>query len=99
MNRTIGLLAILAVIIGTAVFLTTRQSDSNRSFEDYEGNFAVKNVEDVGRIVLQNGRKYKVELKSTADGWWVDGKYRARMGSVEPLLDCHKACRYQVYPA
>jgi hypothetical protein len=37
--------------------------------------------------VLQNGRRYTIELKKTSNGWVLNDKFRARQASVEALLD------------
>jgi hypothetical protein len=87
MKRTIVLLAVLLGVIAIGVILGTRQKDSSKSFEDYEGDFSIEQIDDIARIVIQNGRKYMVDLTKTSSGWMVDGKYKARMASVTPLLD------------
>jgi len=96
MKRTVLLIVLLLVVVGVAFVMSGKKKNDNNNFDDYEGNFAVKDIEQVARIVLQNGRKYTIELTRTADGWIVNNSYKARMSSVDPLLDAiqHVDIRY-----
>ena len=98
MNRTVLLLGVLVAIVGLGIFMSSRQSADDRSFDDYEGNFAVADLESIGRIVLSNGRKYTVELKRTKEGWVVNDGPLARMGSLEPLLEAIQLVEIKYMP-
>ena len=87
MRRTVLLVVLLLIVVTLAFVMAGKKDDNNTSFDDYEGNFAVKDIEQVARIVLQKGREYTIELTRTADGWMVNDTYKARMSSVTPLLD------------
>jgi len=87
MRKTGLLIVLLLVIVGVALILAGKNDNDNQTFDDYEGNFAIENIDEVSRIVLQNGRKYTIELTRTSKGWMVNDKYRARMSSVATLLD------------
>jgi uncharacterized protein DUF4340 len=87
MKRTILLVALLLVIVGVVIVMAGKKNNSSHTFDDYEGSFAIEDIDQVSRIVLQNGRKYTIELTKTANGWMVNDTYKARMSSVTPLLD------------
>ncbi len=67
--------------------VASKEDSRDHTYDDYEGSFAIDDVDQVARIVIQNGRRYTVDLNKTANGWIVNGKYKARMSNVELLLN------------
>lgn len=54
-------------------------------FQNDDSDFAVKETNEVTKIVLTSGQE-KIELTKTPEGWQVNNKFIAREGSVEFLL-------------
>ena len=90
-------LTILLIILGAAFFLADKE-DAGSAYPDYEGNFAVENIEDVHHIVLTHGRERQIDLKRTSSGWIVNDGYKARMSSVEPLLEVIRSIEIKYIP-
>ncbi len=63
------------------------KSQSKSTIDAREGNFAVKDVQDITKVVLTDVSKNRVELKYTNGKWFVNGKYEARPDLVDQLND------------
>ena len=90
--------AVLLLIVVLAFVLRKDSGDKSTSFDEYEGSFAVENIDDVARIVLTHGRERTIELNKTSTGWIVNNKYKARMSSVMPLLEVIERIEIQYIP-
>lgn len=87
MKRTLLLALGLLLLIGLVVFFSQRESAAEKAADNYEGSFAVENVDDIGKIVLEHRADATYTLTRDKDGWLINNQYRARMSSVTPLLD------------
>ncbi|MDX1478158.1 MAG: hypothetical protein R3301_10675 [Saprospiraceae bacterium] len=87
MRTTIALVVILLAIVGVVVFVQGDGDNDAQGYTDYEGDFAIKEIDRVHRVVLTHGDKRQFDLRRTSDGWTVNNLYKARMSSVEPLLE------------
>jgi len=99
MRRTLFLSLFLLVLVGVIVFLSKRQAAKTRALDDYEGNFAVAQIDDIARIELKHRAGPTYFLKRVKDGWMINDRYRARMSSVEPLLAALHGVRIRYIPA
>ena len=93
----LGVLA-LAIIIVLAIFLRGDEGDSNKSYDDYAGSFAIENPDDIARVVITHGRERTIDLKRTGNGWIVNDQYRARQSSIDPLLEVLKWIEVKYIP-
>lgn len=92
------MVVLLLLILGVAFVMASKKDSGDQSFDEYEGSFAVEDIDQVSRIVLQNGRRYTIELTRTANGWMVNDTYRARMASVTPLLEAIESVEVKYIP-
>lgn len=99
MNKTLLLGLLLAALIGTIAFFAWKKSDQATDAANYEGNFAIENIDGIGKIILshRNGNTYV--LTRDGDGWKVNESYQARMSSVTPLLDAIRMVQIRYIPA
>ena len=99
MRRTILLGLLFIVIAGAAYYFSQQKEVESTTDENYAGNFAVRNADDIARIVLEHRAGPTYILTKERDGWMINGKYKARMSSVGPLLDAIRLVRMQYIPS
>lgn len=87
MRRTIFLIILLLAVVAGGYLLSKQEEVTEQSYDAYEGDFAVKDIKQVARIVLTHGREAQYTLRKTSAGWMLNDRYQARMSSVEPLLE------------
>jgi hypothetical protein len=85
MKKFLPYIAFILILVVVAVWVIKSQSQGSAS--EQEGNFAVKNANDISRIVIADTEKNKVELSNLNGIWMVNGKYPAREDLVKQVLD------------
>ena len=98
--RSTFILGVILVLIVGAVFALKSRDNSNQqqTFDDYEGSFAVEDIESVYRVQITHGDRRQFNLRRTSNGWTVNDLYKARMSSVKPLLDAIKLVTIKYIP-
>jgi len=85
MKKYLPYLIIIIALVGAAVWFIKNQSKGTVS--EQEGDFAVKNKEEISKIILTDTENKKVELTNPNGVWMVNGKYPAREELVLQLFD------------
>jgi hypothetical protein len=98
MRRTILLIVLLLVVVVGGYLLSKQERAPEHSYDAKEGDFAVRDIDKVARIVLTHGREAEYTLRKTSEGWLVNDMYRARMSSLEPLLEVIKLVSIRYIP-
>lgn len=97
MRRTVFLVLLLVVLVG-AVWYFSQKEETLQTASEYEGSFAVKNVDDIGKIVMEHRAGPTYTLTRGKDGWLINETHPARMSSVTPLLDAISQVTVQYIP-
>lgn len=84
MNRKLILLIVLLALGGIAWWLARRGNDS--TLDQPLTDFAVKDTSRITRIFIANRQGRSVDLRRANNGWWVNGKYRARQPEITTAL-------------
>ncbi len=85
MKKYIPLVIVIIALAGAAFWFV--KSQSKGTINEKEGNLAVKEAGEIGKIVLTDTDNKKVELTNTNGIWMVNGKYAAREDLVAQLID------------
>ncbi|HLF65908.1 MAG TPA: DUF4340 domain-containing protein [Saprospiraceae bacterium] len=99
MNKTLLLSLLLALLIGTIAFFAWKKSAKAKELDNYEGTFAIENVDDIGKIILSHRAGNVYILTRDGDGWKINESYPARMSSVTPLLDALRMVQIRYIPS
>lgn len=78
---------ILVVLVLGAVAAWFLLRPTPQSINQIEGAFAVKDVNEVTRISIQDHQKRHVEITKKDGKWWVDDKYIVRDDMMKQVLD------------
>jgi hypothetical protein len=85
MKRT-WLMIALFLILGAGTYYTLRNKQTKQSTVSTDMDFAINNFEDVTKIFIAN-RNNETATLERKDGFWLyNGKYRAREGAMEILI-------------
>ncbi len=98
MNRTLFLALLLVLLIGGIAFFAWRKTAKADDADHYEGNFAIANVDDIGKIIISHRASNAYTLTRDRDGWMINDSHRARMSSVTPLLDAMRMVQIRYIP-
>ena len=86
MNRTFILL-LLFIGLGTgAYFLLTKDDQISTTSNPDEGNFAVKNLDDIQKIFIADGKGYEVLLERQKGFWLYNKQFKAKPSAIGDLL-------------
>lgn len=99
MKRTWILSGVFLVLIVIMLVLVSNREDGDSSFEEYEGNFKISNVDEVGRIFIANRDGSTVDLKRKADHWTVNDSFIARQTMINTLLETVSKLEIRYIPA
>lgn len=83
MKKTYLYLIILLLLTATAYFLLNKDSGT---IPESEKEFAVKDIENISKILLAGKDERKIVLEKTAYGWSVNNEYLARQDGIDNLL-------------
>lgn len=86
MKRTLILLLLFIGLGGGAFFITQNKDDKAATSKTSDGDFAVKNVEDIYKIFIANKKDYRVLLERKKDHWLYNKKFKARKYAIDDLL-------------
>jgi len=85
MNRTL-LLLLLFLALGTGAYFMMQNKDQLSTSTSDDGNFAVKNVDDVYKIFFADGKGYEVLLERKKDHWTYNKEFKAKSSTIGDLL-------------
>lgn len=85
MKKYLPYILTVLVLGGLAAWFALRPAA--RSVNEIEGDFAVKDVNDITRISIENHEKEHVELTKKDGKWWVDDAYIVRDDMIKQVLN------------
>lgn len=85
MKKYLPYLVIILALLAATVWFAANKSTSTLS--EREGRFAVKDKNEIAKIILTDTENKSVELKQQNGVWMVNGKYPARPELVAQLFD------------
>jgi len=83
MGKTISYLLLL-VILGVGVYYFVFKD--REAFGKSEASFTVKDTSKIGKIFMARTSGESVTVERTSKGWILNGKYKARKGTLDNLL-------------
>ena len=86
MKRTLILLLLFIGLGSGSYFMLKNQDTKTATSKTEDGDFAVKNVDDIYKIFIANKDGYRVLLERKKDHWLYNGKFKAREYSIGDLL-------------
>lgn len=100
-NLLLLLIAFLLLGGGTYWLLQKNKTEGNSSILPAERDFAVKNVDDIGKIFIadHSNNKTLLERRGNSDEWTYNGQYKARPNAMENLLRAIKELEMRYQPA
>lgn len=84
MKKYFPYLVVIIVLVAATVWFIKNQSKG--TINEREGNFAVKDKNEISKIILTETDKQPIEISSANGMWMVNGKYAAREDMIESLL-------------
>lgn len=87
MKRVMILFGILLLLAGTVYILQKNKKDTNANINRAESNFRIDDPLTIGRIILTGKDGSRSDLKREGDHWTINDQYKARLSSVNILLD------------
>ena len=91
MKRTLILLLLFICLGGGSYFMLKNQDTKTATSKTEDGDFAVKNVDDIYKIFIANKGDYRVLLERKKDHWLYNGKFKAREYAIGDLLKTIKS--------
>lgn len=85
MKKYLPYIVVIIVLAVAAVWFIKNQSKG--TINEREGNFAVKDKNEISKIILSETDKQPIEISNSNGLWMVNGKYAAREDMIENLLD------------
>ncbi len=86
MKRTLILLLLFIGLGGGAYFISQNKDTTSATSKNADGDFAVKNVDDIYKIFIANKKDYRVLLERKKDHWVYNKKFKARKYAIQDLL-------------
>jgi hypothetical protein len=86
MNRNIILVIVLILIAGTVLYLRKTKKDPGTNIDRTESNFAIEDINTIGRIVITNKMGVRSDLKREDGYWTINDVHKARQTSIDHLL-------------
>ena len=102
MKNTLILIIIFILLGGGTYWLIQKNKESGQSSVlPMERDFAIKNIEDIGKIFLvdRDGHRTLLERIGNSDEWRYNKKYKARANAMENLLRAVKEIEMRYQPA
>ena len=95
MLKTLAYLLVLALLGFGIYFFILRKNDT--PFGTTEAGFNIKDTGSVGKLFLATATGESVTVERKADGWWLNGQYKALNGTVNMVLST-LATQVALYP-
>lgn len=86
MKRNFILLGVLIVIAVTVFYFYRTKKDSTTNIDRTESNFAIDDINTIGRIIISNKMGDRSDLKRVGDHWTINDAHKARQTSIDLLL-------------
>lgn len=77
---------IVVIIVLAVAVVWFIKNQSKGTINEREGNFAVKDKNEISKVILTETDKQPIEISSANGMWMVNGKYAAREDMIESLL-------------
>ena len=90
MKKYLPYIGVVVVLAAVAFWFVYTGINTPESINKREGDFAVKNVEDIDSIYIENSEKSHVTLTKKDGKWYVDGNNEVRADMITNLLDVLK---------
>nr|MBS0038561.1 DUF4340 domain-containing protein [Saprospiraceae bacterium] len=97
MTRTLLYLVILIVLLGAAGFFVYQQSDAGKP-DTSDRNFAVKNLDEVGKVFIAGRDGESLALVRKGDQWIINDKFPANPNTMEMILRALKDVEIKYVP-
>ena len=98
MKRTWLLLILFLALGGASAWYLWRQDNSQMSRLRQERDFAVPDTDDIHKIFLAHRDGEMVTLTRQGNDWLYNGKWKARPGAMDNLLDAIRRLRIKYVP-
>ncbi len=102
MKKNILMLGILLILGGFAYYLVNNDRDDvAKTIDDYDfsyRDFAIKNIDDIAKIVVVNRTKGVFTFKKHNDAWFVNDSFVANKMSVNNMLSVFQRVKIDYVP-
>ena len=85
MKKFLPYIIIIIALTGAAIWFIQHQPKG--TINEQEGDFSVKDKNEISKIILSDTENKKVELTNTGGVWFVNGKYPAREDLINQLFE------------
>ncbi|MFZ1677051.1 MAG: hypothetical protein WAT91_07260, partial [Saprospiraceae bacterium] len=86
MKRNIILFAVLIIIAVLVVYFYKTKKDVSTNIDRTESNFAIADINTIGRILITNKMGDRSDLKRAGDHWTINDTHKARQTTIDHLL-------------
>ncbi|MEO6130399.1 MAG: hypothetical protein ABIQ02_01030, partial [Saprospiraceae bacterium] len=86
MSRNYILAGALILIAGLALYFWKNKKDSSANIDRTESNFAIEDINTIGRIIITSKTGDRSDLKRVGEHWTINDTHTARQTSIDHLL-------------
>ena len=86
MKRNLILTIGLILVAVAAFYFWNTKKDTTTNFDRTASNFAIEDINSIGRIILTNKMGSRSDLKRVDDHWTINDSHKARQTTVDHLL-------------
>jgi hypothetical protein len=99
MKNTIILLSAFLLLAATAFWFINKPDESLSTVKVEDRNFAVKDLDQIGKIFIANRQGRTTTFVRNGEGWMLNEKYKAREAAMSTLLKTIKRLELGYIPA